>query len=841
MRIVHLGLSGAVLLLLAVSPATAGNSAFSLPHRVVTPIDAGQDVSQSVRLKSENLPHVWTHQKKLPQPSHEGLLKKLGPADARPPRVGFNRDLSPSGEPLSLGENLEWEYLSDGGWLALLEIESSGARALRAGILVHSIPQGLEIRFFGRDLDRVHPVRGSDVRRIIERNRAADGDTAEANTFWSPVIDGDRIGLEFYLPAPHNPQEVRATLPSISHLVYSPLSGAVAEGLQQRVGGSAACNLDVMCHTDDWDLSSRAVARMVFSVGSGSALCTGTLLNSDSGEPYFLTANHCLDTQSSASSLSTFWFYRSSECDGGTLDSGTETRSGGAELLYTGPANDTTLLLLDDLPPAGAVYSGWSTETLNLNESATGIHHPRGDLQKISFGSVRGFSNCTEFDASGRFFCSPATVEASEFVDVLFTQGTAEPGSSGSAIFAGNGPSVVGVLYGGNSSCSNPSGNNIYGRFDRVFETGNFEQWLLGGGSPDTTPPTVPGNVSAQATGSKEVSLSWSASTDSGGSGLAGYKVERCTGASCANFTQVRETDASTTSFNDTGLSADTTYRYRVRAFDGAGNHSGFSNIASATTRASTDILDNRFFVEQQYRDFLGREGDEGGINFWVQELEAGRVTRAGLVEAFFNSFEFQASIAPVARLYFAYFNRIPDYPGLQFWVGELQGGRSLIEMSNEFASSPEFIATYGRLTNGEFVDLVYWNVLGRAPEPDGRVFWIGELEAGMSRGEVMVRFSESEEYRGRSFEAVQVTMMYVSMLRRVPEQEGFDFWIAELASGGSILELVGGFLVSPEYLGRFDDSGAGDAGGDDNGAGDAGDDDNGDGDAGGAAPANDR
>lgn len=226
--------------------------------------------------------------------------------------------------------------------------------------------------------------------------------------------------------------------------------------------------------------------------------------------------------------------------------------------------------------------------------------------------------------------------------------------------------------------------------------------------------------------------------------------------------------------------------------------------LTQGGTTASQDIQDNRFFVEQQYRDFLAREGEEAGINFWVESLETGRVTRADLVEEFFLSHEFQSSIAPVARLYFAYFDRIPDYAGLQFWVGELQGGRSLADMSQAFAASPEFIATYGNLDDGEFVDLVYWNVLGRAPEPEGRAFWMGELAAGMSRGELMVRFSESEEYRALSFNAVQVTMMYVSMLRRAPEQEGFDFWVGELEAGRSILGLIEGFLVSPEYVGRF-------------------------------------
>jgi C1A family cysteine protease/chitodextrinase len=98
----------------------------------------------------------------------------------------------------------------------------------------------------------------------------------------------------------------------------------------------------------------------------------------------------------------------------------------------------------------------------------------------------------------------------------------------------------------------------------------------------DTTPPTAPSNLRAQAVSSSEIDLSWGASTDSGGSGLAGYSIERR--QSGGSFSEIAKVDANTTSYKDTGLSANTTYEYRVRAYDNAGNYSDYSNIASATT-----------------------------------------------------------------------------------------------------------------------------------------------------------------------------------------------------------------------------------------------------------------
>nr|WP_225444805.1 S8 family serine peptidase [Pseudomarimonas arenosa] len=100
----------------------------------------------------------------------------------------------------------------------------------------------------------------------------------------------------------------------------------------------------------------------------------------------------------------------------------------------------------------------------------------------------------------------------------------------------------------------------------------------------DSVAPSTPASLTASLSATR-ITLSWPASTDSGGSGLAGYKLERCSGASCSNFTQISA--PSTTSFADSGVAANTLFRYRVRAVDAAGNHSGYSTIASATTGAA--------------------------------------------------------------------------------------------------------------------------------------------------------------------------------------------------------------------------------------------------------------
>jgi fibronectin type 3 domain-containing protein len=99
----------------------------------------------------------------------------------------------------------------------------------------------------------------------------------------------------------------------------------------------------------------------------------------------------------------------------------------------------------------------------------------------------------------------------------------------------------------------------------------------------DTTPPTSPTNLTATAASSTQINLSWTASTDN--VGVTQYQIQRCQGAGCNSFAQVGT--STTPSFPDSGLLANTSYSYQARALDAAGNASGFSNIASATTQAA--------------------------------------------------------------------------------------------------------------------------------------------------------------------------------------------------------------------------------------------------------------
>jgi peptidoglycan-N-acetylglucosamine deacetylase len=98
-----------------------------------------------------------------------------------------------------------------------------------------------------------------------------------------------------------------------------------------------------------------------------------------------------------------------------------------------------------------------------------------------------------------------------------------------------------------------------------------------------------------------------------------------------------------------------------------------------------------------------------------------------------------------IARLYQAYFGRQPDEAGWEYWSKVFSQGRSLGEISNWFAQSSEF-ATVGSLGDADVVNFVYRHVLEREPDPDGADYWVGQLSHGLTRGQLVVEFSESDE-----------------------------------------------------------------------------------------------
>lgn len=396
-----------------------------------------------------------------------------------PTKAGFGRSIPKLQTAATTQGALVWQSAPDGGLVSLLTVISSKAVGVRLGIRVSSLPEKAELRFFNDPSVTGPVVLGSDILDLIKKNLDAGDPEEDARLYWSPVILGESLSLEIYLPPGVDQDGVEIAIPSVSHIFLMDALNTPDPVIRTGVGSAASCNNDVMCDPA-WSLRSQSVARMLFTSGASTYLCTGTLLNDagNSGTPYFLTANHCISTQTVASTLNTNWFFHSSSCNSGVLYSGSTTLSSGATLLYQSNTTDTSFLRLNSQPPSGVTYSGWTTATPIISDPSTGLHNPKGDLQKISYGQVSGFLICTPPDAAGSFTCNSSDSTSGTFANITYYSGITEGGSSGSGIFINNGQYLFGQLYGGNSSCANPSGSNIYGRFDKAYANGNFAQWL---------------------------------------------------------------------------------------------------------------------------------------------------------------------------------------------------------------------------------------------------------------------------------------------------------------------------------------------------------------------------
>ena len=115
------------------------------------------------------------------------------------------------------------------------------------------------------------------------------------------------------------------------------------------------------------------------------------------------------------------------------------------------------------------------------------------------------------------------------------------------------------------------------------------------------------------------------------------------------------------------------------------------------------------------------------------------------------------------------------------------------------FADSSEFRSTYGSLTNRQFVELVYRNVLDREGDAAGIAFWTGRLDRRVtSRGHLMASFSESSEYQRATGPLVVVVSLFQAMLGRPPVPAEVDAWTPR-----DPVELAAWLLASDEYAAR--------------------------------------
>jgi len=259
--------------------------------------------------------------------------------------------------------------------------------------------------------------------------------------------------------------------------------------------------------------------------------------------------------------------------------------------------------------------------------------------------------------------------------------------------------------------------------------------------------------------------------------------------------------------------------------------------ISSNDSVASQPIDGAQFFVRQHYHDFLNREPDTPGLNFWTNEItscgsdaQCIEIKRINVSAAFFLSIEFQETGYLSYRFYNAALNRsngLPRYHellrdtqavgrgvvvGASGWEAQLEANK--VAYANEFVSRSEFIALYPTsLTPTQFVDALYAHAV-ITPSASERQAAIDEFNnPSGARGRVLRRVADNQDLKNRENNRAFVLMEYFGYLRRNPDDppdnnlNGYNFWLNKLNQfNGNFIdaEMVKAFITSPEYRQRF-------------------------------------
>ncbi|MEX1189205.1 MAG: T9SS type A sorting domain-containing protein [Bacteroidia bacterium] len=337
----------------------------------------------------------------------------------------------------------EWTTLENGVRLWRIKIKSSGAKSLNFIFDRFQLPIGSKLFIYSPSGD-------------VIRGAYTHENENKLNNFATLPIPGDELIFEYSEP-------VLATgflNLRISYVIhgYRDFNQSLKD-----FGDSGNCNNNVVCPEGNaWNEEKRASVMLLTS--NNSRFCSGAAINntSNDGTPYVLGANHC---DMGATDIFMFNYFSptcSPSADGSTSDIviGCIPRASNAN-------SDFALVELSGEIPVEyeAFLSGWSRQNTSPS-SSTGIHHPRGDVMKITFNT-----DATEI---GQY-------NGADCWHVLdWEDGTTEGGSSGSPLYNEN-KQIIGQLFGGTANCNN-NVDDYYGRFitswDANSASSRLRDWL---------------------------------------------------------------------------------------------------------------------------------------------------------------------------------------------------------------------------------------------------------------------------------------------------------------------------------------------------------------------------
>lgn len=350
-----------------------------------------------------------------------------------PYRFGIEREVD-----INLFEYGISKELDKGDQLWTLGVKCPNATSINFLFSEWNIPEGGELTIWNKDRTEFLGVFTS------ENNK-------EYNSFAVGLIHAPEVYIEYYEPySVVGMAEIR--IGTIIH-GYRTVINKWEDAEKGVFGNSGSCNMNVNCPDGaDWQNEKRGVALIL---NGGSAWCTGSLINTtnEDGDELFLTAAHCDATESNW----VFYFnHESSTCSGSSAP--TNQSISGATQLASGASSDYHLVRLSSSVPSSynPYYNGWDRSG-NAVSTAVGIHHPAGDIKKISFDD--------DPLTITNYLSNNASSNGTHWrVETWERNTTTEGGSSGSPLFDQN-HRIIGQLHGGYAACGNTS-SDWYGALE---------------------------------------------------------------------------------------------------------------------------------------------------------------------------------------------------------------------------------------------------------------------------------------------------------------------------------------------------------------------------------------
>ena len=346
-----------------------------------------------------------------------------------------------------------WFVLDDGTQVWQVQIKSENAESVN--IIFHEffLPEKARLFLFNQNKDFI-------------LGAFTSFNNKESGKFAVLPVPGDEIIIQYEIPADFK-RRVDFRIEQVNHDYYGILKYNDRRPLD-KVAGS--CNIDVNCEMgEDWVDVKDAVCRMIVD---GREICTGTLINNaeQDEKPYIISASHCYDKWEYAETTLYTFNYESPFCQ--PLDGDPLHTVSGAVMRAQFDSLDFALAEMSLIPPPDfrPFFAGWDNSG-NLPTNSVSIHHPQGDVKKISFD-----------DDAAKFSDFNSDYMPNGFFEISrWDAGVTEAGSSGGPLF-NPGKHVIGTLTGGLATCSNPI-RDYFNRFDLAWDyhnniTKQLKHWL---------------------------------------------------------------------------------------------------------------------------------------------------------------------------------------------------------------------------------------------------------------------------------------------------------------------------------------------------------------------------